>query len=88
MNHKITNLVTSFFGDSLSLEDILKDLDTYGNTRLSKIETGWYCVLVIIIKSTKAEIEIKSKFKHTTPREAALDCLKQSVKTIDELKEI
>jgi hypothetical protein len=54
----------------MSLEAALVALTSVGNPRVTKHDTGWYCVLELFVTVPGAKFKVDSDFKNTTPSEA------------------
>ena len=60
--------------DNKPLETILDDLSKFGNPRLSKLASGWYCSMEMFIQGRGIEFKVASEFGNSTAKQAALVC--------------
>ncbi len=58
-----------------SLEDVLAELERYGQPRLGVYRLGWHCDVELNIKSLGFSSKVSSEFGHKTPMAAAEQCL-------------
>lgn len=70
---------------SLSLEELLLQMQAHGQPRVSLISNGWFCAIDMYVGAEGAEFAVKSEFNFDTPTAAAQQCmerLRAALKTI------
>lgn len=72
--------LTKFTGDqpqrapAQSLEDLLIDLQRFGQPYLSMHNSGWHCSIKMHVAAVGATFDVRSEFGHATPSSAVRDC--------------
>ncbi len=65
--------------DKTPLEDLLAVLSLYGKPRTGVFGSDgtWHCVVDVYVSGAGVSFEVKSEFKHTSPRSAAIQCVER-----------
>lgn len=69
----------------MTLEEILAELFAYSNPRLMCMDDEWFCSAKLRVSVVGGEFEIKSDFKHATPKAAAEQCLSRVRECLQEI---
>lgn len=56
---------------------LLAELSQYGNPKLIKMDTGWWCFIESADVGVGAKLTIGSEIRHTHPVHAVSECLKR-----------
>jgi hypothetical protein len=56
---------------------LLAELTQYGNPKLLKMDTGWWCFIESADVKAGAKLTIGSEIRHTHPAHAVSECLKR-----------
>jgi len=59
------------------MDDLLAALSLYGNPKLIKMETGWWCFIESADQDVGAKLTIGSEIRHTHPAHAISECLQR-----------
>ena len=78
---------SAFTPSNQSLEEILIELENYGEPRLVKMKNGWYAVLQVFVTGKGVSFEAKSDFNFTSPHGAASQCYDRLILAIKLIKE-
>ena len=57
-----------------SLEQVLEQLEAYGQPSVSRLERGWHCCIKLRTPALGTEFRIRSEFDLPTPTAAAIQC--------------
>jgi hypothetical protein len=60
-----------------SMGNHLEELSLYGNPRLAKLETGWWCYLEASDAGSGVKLSIGSEIRHVHPADAIAECLQR-----------
>jgi hypothetical protein len=74
--------------DHRNTDTILDFLQKYGDPRLTKLDSGWYCSLTLFATGTGVKFEVASDFRLGTPLIAAQQCLDRLTTTLSQIRGI
>jgi hypothetical protein len=60
-----------------SMENLLEELSCYGNPRLAKLDSGWWCYMQASDAVHGVKLNIGSEIRHTHPKAAIAECLQK-----------
>ncbi len=68
------------------LEQLLGSLAAYGNPRIARLDSGWFCKVDMSVLPAGASFEVSSEFGHDSPMAAAIECEDRVHDAIDAMR--
>tara|TARA_R110000824_G_scaffold188319_2_gene369695 strand:- start:3359 stop:3625 length:267 start_codon:yes stop_codon:yes gene_type:complete len=78
---------SAFAPSNNSLEDVLLELERYGEPRVSKLKNGWYSSVEVFVTGKGISFDVKSDYNLATPHGAASQCYDRLMLAIKSIKE-
>ncbi len=82
----LTTYQQDFKLDSLTTDEALEKLESYGSPRLGKYD-GWHCAINVFVTGKGVSFEVKTDFKQSSPNLAARECLRLLFSALKDIKE-
>jgi hypothetical protein len=76
-----------FIPSKSSLEEVLLELERYGEPRVSKFKKGWYSCVEVFVTGEGISFDVKSAHTCATPHDAASECYDRLMTAIKSIKE-
>jgi len=71
--------------DQKDTQEVLIFLSNYGDPRMSKTKTGWYCKIELFVTGKGITFEVCTDFKQPTPLNAAHTCAELMLTALNDL---
>lgn len=63
--------------DSEGIDSLLAQLSVFGDPKLIKMDTGWWCFIEVTGASPGTRLTVSSANEHTQPASAVAECLQR-----------